>query len=81
MYGSTLRGNFDIDSDIDMLIVKDTHKRRVDRIKDVLLSVDYNAPFEPIVYTPNELNYRKKLGDNFILEVLKQGKILYERRN
>lgn len=80
LFGSAARGDFNENSDIDMLIVKDTPGRRVDRIKDLLFSVDYNLPFEPLVYTPQELQERENLGDSFILEVLNQGKIIYERQ-
>jgi len=79
LFGSVARGEFNEDSDLDMLIVKNTSKRRVDRIKEVLFAVDYNLPFEPLVYTPREIEERKKLGDNFILEVLSQGRVLYEQ--
>lgn len=79
LFGSAARGDFGQDSDVDMIIIKDTPECRVERIKNVLLAVDYNLPFEPLVYTPHELEKRKSLGDSFILEVLKQGKVLYER--
>lgn len=79
LFGSAARGDYKEDSDIDMLIIKDTAKRRIDRIKDVLLAVDYSVPFEPLVYSPREVEKRTNLGDSFILEVLNQGKILYER--
>lgn len=79
LFGSAARGDFNENSDVDMLIVKDAPGRRVDRIKNLLFSVDYNLPFEPLVYTPQELKEREKLGDSFILEVLSQGQILYEQ--
>lgn len=79
LFGSAARGDFDENSDVDMLIVKDVSNRRIDRIKEVLLSVDYNVPFEPLVYTPKELEERKNLGDSFVLTVLNQGRILYEQ--
>ena len=81
LFGSAVRGDFNHDSDIDMLVIKNAPGRRVDRIRNLLLSVDYNLPFEPLVYTPEELEERKNLGDNFILEVLDQGKVLYEQQH
>lgn len=80
LFGSVARGDYSEDSDIDMLIVKQTSERRIDRIKRVLLSVDYSLPFEPLVYTPSELKERQRLGDHFILQALKEGKVLYEQK-
>lgn len=79
LFGSAARGDFSKDSDIDMLILKSTSQCRLDRIKEVLFSVDYSFPFEPLVYTSRELEERRRLGDSFILEVLREGKVIYEK--
>lgn len=79
LFGSCARGNFSEGSDVDLLIIKETKDSRIDRIKKILLKVDYNLPFEPLVYTRDELEQRRKLGDSFILEVLSEGKVLYEK--
>lgn len=68
LFGSLARGNFSEDSDVDLLI-----------IKKILFAVDYNLPFEPLIYTQDELEKRQKLGDSFILAVLSEGKVLYEK--
>ena len=80
LFGSFAYGKPRASSDIDMLIVKKTKKRRIDRIKDVLYMIDNNFPFEPIVYTPREINERLTLGDFFLQTVMQKGKILYEKR-
>jgi len=79
LYGSMVTKKNTFDSDIDMLIVKKTRRRFIDRISDVLNVCDYNIPFEPIVYTPEEIKERVKMGDFFIIEILEKGKILYEK--
>lgn len=79
LFGSCARGNINENSDIDMLVIKNTPKRRSERIKDVLFSVDNNLPFEPLVYTPKEIETRVKLGDFFIKDLLKEGILLYGR--
>jgi len=80
LFGSFAYGKPKASSDIDMLIVKKTKKRRIDRIKDVLYLINNNLPFEPIVYTPGEINERLTLGDFFLQTVMQKGKILYEKR-
>lgn len=79
LFGSLARGNFSEDSDVDLLIIKETKDSKIDRIKKILFTVDYNLPFEPLVYTQDELEKRQKLGDSFILAVLSEGKVLYEK--
>lgn len=80
LFGSCATGNIKPSSDIDMFIIKQSKKRRVDRIKDVLLKIDNNLPFEPLVYTPDEVKERIELGDFFIQDILKKGRILYEKK-
>lgn len=79
LFGSCATGNIKASSDIDMFIIKQSKKRRIDRIKDVLFKVDNNLPFEPLVYTPREVKERIMLGDFFIQDILEHGKILYEK--
>jgi len=77
LFGSCATDKITENSDIDMLIIKDTPKRRIDRIKEVLFSVDNDLPFEPLVYTPQEIEKRVKLGDFFLRNILKEGILIY----
>jgi len=77
LYGSYAQGKQTRDSDIDMLIIKKTKKRFIERISDVLLLCDYDIPIEPIVYTPQEVAARIKLGDFFIVDIIRKGKVIY----
>lgn len=77
LYGSSISGKITPHSDIDLLIIKKTKRRFIDRISDVLLSCDYDIPLEPLIYTPDEIKSRVKMGDFFIKDILKNGKILY----
>jgi predicted nucleotidyltransferase len=77
LFGSAAKGKIHKTSDIDMLIIKKTRRRFIDRISDVLLCCDYSIPFEPLVYTPNEIKKCISAGDYFIQDILYQGKVLY----
>ncbi|MFH1838463.1 MAG: nucleotidyltransferase domain-containing protein [Candidatus Kuenenbacteria bacterium] len=89
LYGSCARGDFRKNSDIDLLIIKETKENAFDRIGKVS-SLIYKKEYfkngklpesiETLVYTPKELKYRYDLGDFFIKEILKQGKIIYEKK-
>lgn len=77
LFGSLASGRVNPASDIDLLIIKNTRKRRTDRILDVLRICDYDVAFEPVVYTPKEIQQNLKDGDCFTKEILKKGKLLY----
>lgn len=80
LYGSVAKNKAKRNSDIDIFIVKRTSKRFIDRINDVFNIVDCQIPIEPIVYTPSEVKKRLKIGDFFIKDIFKEGKVLYEKR-
>ncbi|MHA1271289.1 MAG: nucleotidyltransferase domain-containing protein [Candidatus Helarchaeota archaeon] len=83
LFGSYAYGNPKENSDIDILIIKNTVKRRVDRIvlvKKLIYNPNRKIPISPIVYTPDELNERLRIGDDFIQEIIEKGIILYEKK-
>ena len=82
LFGSYAYGNPEQGSDIDLFIVKDENKKRIDRSCEVmrLLREIKGVSIEPIVFTNAELQERLKLEDDFILEIINKGKVLYERK-
>jgi predicted nucleotidyltransferase len=78
LYGSAARGQFGPDSDLDFLIVKqDVPQNRRERMRQVRRLVDKHVATDFLVYTPEELERRVKLGDPFIKSVLNEGKTLH----
>ncbi|MFH0799821.1 MAG: type II toxin-antitoxin system Phd/YefM family antitoxin [Pseudomonadota bacterium] len=67
-------------SDIDLFIIKETDRRMIDRSDDVLEFIDPATPVELHVYTPEEVKNRLEMGDFFVEQIIKNGKILYEQR-
>jgi predicted nucleotidyltransferase len=65
-------------SDIDLLIIKKTGKRPIDRRIEVerLLS-PRSLPLDLTVYTPDEVRELFSAGSPFIEEVLETGRLLY----
>ena len=81
LFGSYADGHSDRDSDIDLLIVKDTQDRPIDRrvrASRVISNPKRLIPLEILVLTPHELEERLKLNDQFLKEILARGKLLYE---
>jgi len=80
LFGSYAYGEPDEDSDIDLLIIKDTNKRPIERwmeVKRLLRDRSRTVSVSPLVYTSRELEARLALKDFFIQEVLEKGRILY----
>jgi predicted nucleotidyltransferase len=81
LFGSYAYGQPDRDSDVDLLIVKDTSERFIDRLVAVTrITSDPKRliPLEVIVFTPEEVREKLKSGDQFLREILSKGEVLYE---
>jgi len=80
LFGSLAYGEPDVDSDIDLLIIKETDEppleRRV-RVRRLVSDPERRVPFSPLVLTPEELAHRLALGDPFYREIMRRGKVLY----
>jgi len=82
LFGSAARGEVRKYSDIDLCIIKNTRlpsHKRIWKVYKLLRDYDYEYGVEPIVFTPKEFSEKKKRGTYFIRNILKDGKILYER--
>lgn len=73
LFGSYARGDYDEESDIDVLIVGDVDfNELMEVVTDILL--EYGELISPVVMKPEEF---KKREDSFIRTVLGEGKVLY----
>lgn len=82
LFGSFARGDAHRDSDIDLLIVKETDESPLERrvhVRRLVAQPERRIPFSPLVLTPAELEQRLALGDPFYRDILRQGKVLYAR--
>jgi predicted nucleotidyltransferase len=76
LYGSYARGEEGEDSDIDLFIIAPTQERFFERmatVKSIVHDLRWRLPFSPIVLTQAELKERKKIGDQFIEDILQHG--------
>jgi predicted nucleotidyltransferase len=80
LFGSYAYGNPRPDSDIDLLIIKETSERFIDRwvtVRRLLSDPKRMVPLETIVLTPQEVSRRLVIGDQFLAEIVEKGEILY----
>lgn len=82
LYGSYAYGTPDESSDIDLLIIKETDARPIDRriaVRRLVSDIRRKLPFSPLVLTPDELSERLSMRDDFFVDITTKGRILYER--
>ena len=78
LFGSAACGELGPDSDADFLIIKtDTPLYGADRIRELSRMIDRDIPVDLLIYRPEEVEQRLKIGDPFLKAILKEGKVLY----
>jgi len=66
--------------DIDLFIIKKNPPHLgVDRIRELNKLIKYKIATDFVVYTPEEVKKRAKLGDPFVKTVLENGNVLYAK--
>jgi len=79
LFGSLAKGEIHQGTDIDLFIIKrDVPELGVDRIRQLDTIIKYRLATDFIVYKPEELEQRLKLGDPFVKSILQEGKVLYD---
>ena len=80
LFGSYAVGNPNNDSDLDLLIIKDSdlpkYKRSFDIQKWLIGSM---VPMDILVYTNKEFEEEKKVKNSFLNSAIRTSKVLYER--
>jgi len=88
LYGSYAKGNPKKESDIDLLIIKKTDKDYFENVREICQLLrpkkyygtsKYIKGIDPIIYTPSQIKKRIMINDFFIKDILKEGKIIYEK--
>jgi len=78
LFGSYAYGKPTADSDVDMLVIMPFEGKSAYKATEILLATDPCFPIDLLVRTPEQIKTRVELGDFFIREITKKGKVLYE---
>jgi len=78
LFGSYARGDATENSDLDLFIVKNTDIPRYQRGMEIRKLL-YGSMIPIVVFTPYEIESSKDIKFSFVNEVIKSGKILYEK--
>jgi len=78
LFGSFAWGKPTASSDVDLFIIKNSRLAKRFRTTQVERILDIPPlPVDIMVRTPEEIKYRKAIGDPFVNLILKKGKTLY----
>ncbi len=78
LFGSLASGYVHEGSDLDLVIIKDTSKRPIERQVEVYRLARPEVGIDVFVYTREEFEYLKSIGFSLMNEIMKRGKVLYE---
>jgi predicted nucleotidyltransferase len=81
LFGSHAQGIATQDSDVDLLIVASFAGKSVDQSVQIRLKLRPSFPVDLLIRTPEKIRQRLEMGDQFIKDILKRGKVLYEANN
>ena len=78
LFGSYAREEPRPESDVDLLIVIDTPLKESKQSLEIRRHLGVMFGLDLVVYTPQHLKDRAEMGDWFLRDILKEGKVLYE---
>lgn len=76
LFGSYAKGEATEDSDIDLLVIAPTQERFYHRMATALALVRdlyHGLPISPIVLRPEEVEERRRRGDQFVERIVREG--------
>ena len=78
LFGSYAYGTPRPESDVDLLVVIDTHLSELEQAAVICRAIPYRFGLDLVVYTPQRLAQRLEWGDSFLREIIQRGVTLYE---
>ncbi len=78
LFGSYAYGKPNPDSDVDLLVVMPLDGNPVDKSVEMRLKLQPPFALDLLVRTPTKIKERLAMGDDFIKDILVEGKVLYE---
>ncbi|MDO8302735.1 MAG: nucleotidyltransferase domain-containing protein [Sedimentisphaerales bacterium] len=81
LFGSYVTGTPTKDSDVDLFIIVPFEGRSVDQSVKIRMKLRPSFPVDLVVRTPENVRLRLEMGDDFVRNIIEQGKVLYEADN
>ncbi len=81
LVGSYAWGKPSDDSDVDILVILPFKGKSVRKSVEMRMRLRPSFPVDIIIRTPENVRKRLKMGDEFMQEIMEEGKVLYEADN
>ena len=81
LFGSYAQGEPSEDSDVDLLVIVPFQGRSVEQSVKIRMKLRPHFPVDLLVRTPEKIQQRIEMDDDFIKGILREGKVLYEADN
>lgn len=81
LFGSLVSASVHAWSDIDLLVIKKTDKRPIERTMELTQLIHPKVGIDLFIYTPEEIELLLRERYPFLLNILKTGKTMYEKRS
>jgi predicted nucleotidyltransferase len=78
LFGSYAKGTANDDSDVDLMIIIPHRGPGHEKATEIRMAIDIDFASDILVRSEEEIRARLKLDDYFIMDVLEEGKVLYE---
>ena len=81
LFGSAARGEADTESDLDVLVIKETKEPFIARLEAMAKLCPTGIHADILVYTPAEIEAMLEEENPFIRQALREGKVVYEAQS
>ncbi|BAU44087.1 nucleotidyltransferase domain-containing protein [Leptolyngbya sp. O-77] len=78
LFGSYASGQPTEDSDVDLLVILPFEEMPVQKAIAIRQQIKAPFPLDLIARTPEQIQQRLEMGDFFIQDIMKNGRVLYE---
>jgi len=78
LFGSHAAGTARNDSDVDLLVEMEHVDSGLTVAADILKETEPRFDVDILVRTPQQVKARRQMGDPFITEIIKSGRVVYE---
>jgi predicted nucleotidyltransferase len=78
LFGSHAYGQPTPESDLDLLVVMQFEGDPLEQAVTMLHRINMLLPVDLLVRTPEQIQQRLEMGDSFMRDIIKRGKVMYE---